>query len=309
MELCTRQLEVGYADAVVVKNLNLAVPSGRITALVGANGSGKSTILKTMARILKPRAGSVLLDGKAIHTLPTKTVARQLAILPQNPTAPDGVTVRELVAYGRYPHQSGFGGMTREDREIVRWALDVTGMAAFADRPVDQLSGGQRQRAWIAMALAQQTEMLFLDEPTTYLDMAHQLEVLQLLQRLNREEGRTIVMVLHDLNHAARYAHHMVAIKAGEVYAEGVPADVMTPEMLREVFGIEADIVPDPRTGLPLCLPYALAGEAGSGTPVPAGGVASAASAGGDAGRDGGAAGGAAAGRNEAPGGAGATSV
>jgi len=262
MDLRTRELEVGYADDVVVRNLNLSVLPGRITALVGANGSGKSTILKAMARILKPKAGSVLLDGKAIHKLPTRTVARQLAILPQNPTAPDGLTVSELVAYGRFPHQGGFGGLTKEDQEVVRWALRVTGMEPHAERPVDQLSGGQRQRAWIAMALAQQTPMLFLDEPTTYLDMAHQLEVLQLLQRLNREEGRTVVMVLHDLNHASRYAHHMVAIKGGTVYGEGAPADVMTPEMLREVFGIEADIVPDPRTGLPLCLPYALANDA-----------------------------------------------
>ncbi|NGQ96901.1 ABC transporter ATP-binding protein [Brevibacillus sp. SYP-B805] len=261
--LYTRQLDIGYTDAVIVQNLNLSVPTGKITALVGANGSGKSTILKTMARIMKPKAGGVILDGKAIHEQPTKAVAKQLAILPQNPTAPAGLTVSELISYGRFPHQKGFSAFTREDKEVVRWALHVTGMEPFAERPVDQLSGGQRQRAWIAMTLAQQTDILFLDEPTTFLDMAHQLEVLHLLQRLNREEGRTIVMVVHDLNHASRYAHYIVAIKSGTVVSEGAPRDVITKEVLREVFAIEADILYDPRTGVPLCLPYALfTGEA-----------------------------------------------
>nr|WP_042209387.1 ABC transporter ATP-binding protein [Paenibacillus durus] len=253
------QLSIGYADSIIVKDLNLSIPTGKITALVGANGSGKSTILKTMARLMKPTSGTVLLDGKSIHTQSTKEVARQLAILPQNPTAPDGLTVSELVGYGRYPHQKGFGTLTAEDRNIISSAIEVTGMQAFSDRPIERLSGGQRQRAWIAMALAQQTDILFLDEPTTFLDMAHQLEVLQLLQVLNEQEGRTIIMVVHDLNHASRYAHHMVAIKSGTVISEGAPVDVMTPEVLREVFGIEADIVEDPRTGLPLCLPHSLA--------------------------------------------------
>lgn len=257
--LQTKGLSIGYSETVIVDNLNLAVPGGKITALVGANGSGKSTILKTMARLMKPQTGGVLLDGQSIHAQSTKQVAKQLAILPQNPTAPDGLTVSELVGYGRFPHQKGFGTMTAEDRQIVRWALDVTGMTVFADRAVDQLSGGQRQRAWIAMALAQQTDMLFLDEPTTFLDMAHQLEVLELLQKLNREEGRTIIMVVHDLNHASRYAHHIVAIKSGAVICDGEPARVMTARVLREVFGIDADIVSDPRTGVPLCLPYRLA--------------------------------------------------
>lgn len=256
--LYTRQLDIGYADDVIVQNLNLSVPNGKITALVGANGSGKSTILKTMARIIKPKSGYVILDGKAIHGQPTKAVAKQLAILPQNPTAPEGLTVSELIHYGRYPHQKGFGAFTREDKKVVRWALQVTNMEPFAERPVDRLSGGQRQRAWIAMALAQQTEILFLDEPTTFLDMAHQLEVLHLLKKLNREEGRTIVMVVHDLNHASRYAHYIVAIKSGAVVSEGAPWDVMTKKVLREVFAIEADILPDPRTDVPLCLPYAL---------------------------------------------------
>lgn len=205
---------------------------------------------------MSPQGGAVFLDGKSIHSQSTKEVAKQLAILPQNPVAPDGLTVSELISYGRYPHQKGFGSPTKEDKEFIRWAIQMTGMSAFHDRPVDQLSGGQRQRAWIAMALAQGTDVLFLDEPTTFLDMAHQLEVLKLLQRLNQEQERTIVMVVHDLNHATRFAQHMVAIKQGKVVKEGTPGEVMTQEVLREVFGIEADIIHDPRTGVPICLPF-----------------------------------------------------
>lgn len=257
--LYTEKLDIAYSDRMIVKNLNLSIPEGKITALVGANGSGKSTILKAMARMMRPQGGTVFLDGKSIHSQPTKDVAKQLAILPQNPVAPDGLTVSELISYGRFPHQKGFGSLSKEDKEIIRWSIQVTGMEDFSDRPVDQLSGGQRQRAWIAMALAQGTNMLFLDEPTTYLDMAHQLEVLKLLQKLNEEQKRTIVMVVHDLNHATRFAQHMVAIKLGSIVSEGAPEEVMTPDVLREVFGIEADIIPDPRTGVPLCLPYELA--------------------------------------------------
>ncbi|WP_127585183.1 ABC transporter ATP-binding protein [Paenibacillus koleovorans] len=256
--LYTRELDIAYEQRVIVQNLTLAIPSGKITALVGANGSGKSTILKTMARIMKPKKGGVYLDGKSIHQQTTKDVAKQLAILPQNPIAPEGLTVSELVSYGRFPHQRGFGSLTKEDKDTVGWAIGVTGLDEFADRPVDQLSGGQRQRAWIAMALAQQTDILFLDEPTTFLDMAHQLEVLKLLQKLNEDEGRTIVMVVHDLNHATRYADHVVAIVQGEVVAEGTPEEVVTKDVLRTVFGIEADILRDPRSGVPLCLPFEL---------------------------------------------------
>ncbi|MBJ6361130.1 ABC transporter ATP-binding protein [Paenibacillus sp. GCM10012307] len=258
IRLTTTNLDIAYEKRMIVEDLNIAIPQGKITALVGANGSGKSTILKTLARIMSPKNGSVLLDGKSIHKQSTKEVAKQLAILPQNPTAPDGLTVSELVSYGRFPYQKGFGSMSAEDRKIVSWALDATGMSMFADRPVDQLSGGQRQRAWIAMTLTQETDIIFLDEPTTFLDMAHQLEVLQLLEKLNREEQRTIVMVVHDLNHASRYAQHMIAIKSGKVAGVGAPAEVMTPEIFREVFNIEADIVLDPRSGVPLCLPFAL---------------------------------------------------
>ncbi len=261
IRLTTSSLDIGYDERLIVKDLNISIPQGKITALVGANGSGKSTILKTMARIMNPSKGSVMLDGKSIHKQSTKEVAKQLAILPQNPTAPDGLTVAELVSYGRFPYQKGFGSMSKEDKSVVQWAIEATGMEEFASRPVDQLSGGQRQRAWIAMALAQETDILFLDEPTTFLDMAHQLEVLHLLQKLNEVNNRTIVMVVHDLNHAARYAQHMIAIKKGVVCGEGSPIDVITPEIMREVFNIEADIVADPRTGVPLCLPFALAGQ------------------------------------------------
>lgn len=261
IRLTTSQLNIAYEERLIVEGLNIAIPQGKITALVGANGSGKSTILKTMARIMSPVGGAVLLDGKSIHKQSTKEVAKQLAILPQNPTAPDGLTVSELVSYGRFPYQKGFGSLTREDRSIIHWAINSTGMTEFTDRPIDQLSGGQRQRAWIAMALAQQTDILFLDEPTTFLDMAHQLEVLELLQKLNESSGRTIIMVVHDLNHASRYAHHIIAIKQGKVAGQGSPQEVMTKDILREVFSIEADIIIDPRSGLPLCLPYSLAND------------------------------------------------
>lgn len=256
--LNTSHLDIAYEDRLIVKDLNVSIPQGKITALVGANGSGKSTILKTMARIMNPKGGSVLLNGKSIHKQSTREVAKQLAILPQNPTAPQGLTVYELVSYGRFPHQKGFGGLKSEDKKIVEWAIEATKMEQFAERALDQLSGGQRQRAWIAMALAQETDILFLDEPTTFLDMAHQLEVLQLLEELNQMSKRTIIMVVHDLNHAARYAHHMIAIKQGVAVASGTPEEVVTTPVLREVFGIEADIVTDPRSGVPLCLPYEL---------------------------------------------------
>ena len=261
----TAGLNIAYENRLIVDDLNIQIPQGKITALVGANGSGKSTILKTMARLMQPKTGQVLLDGKSIHKQSTREVAKQLAILPQNPTAPEGLTVTELISYGRFPYQKGFGSLQAEDKKMIEWAIESTRLQEFHDRPIDQLSGGQRQRAWIAMALAQDTDILFLDEPTTFLDMAHQLEVLQLLEELNVTAKRTIVMVVHDLNHASRYAHHMIAIKQGKAAATGTPKEVMTPDVLREVFGIEADIVTDPRTGVPLCLPYALAGKENRG--------------------------------------------
>jgi len=256
--LYTEDLLVAYGDHEIVKHVSLVIPDGKITTIIGPNGCGKSTLLKTMARMLKAKSGAVLLDGKEISQEPTKQIAQKLAILPQSPDAPEGLTVAELVAYGRYPYQRGFGRLQAKDREAIEWAMQVTGIAEFRHKAVDALSGGQRQRVWIAMALAQETEIILLDEPTTYLDLSHQLEVLELLQSLNEKEKRTIVMVIHDLNHAARFAHHMVAMKAGQIVKEGTPKEVMTPEVLRRVFHIDVEIGVDPRTRKPICLTYDL---------------------------------------------------
>jgi len=238
----------------VVHQLSLTLIAGQITALVGANGCGKSTLLRGLSRLLKPSYGAVYLDGQDIHALKAKDLARKLGILPQAPTAPEGLTVHELVAQGRYPHQNWFQQWSALDEQIVTEALEQTNLTLFADRPVDTLSGGQRQRAWIAMALAQQTDVLLLDEPTTYLDLAHQIDVLDLLAELN-EQGRTIVMVLHDLNQAARYADTIVALRGGQIVAQGAPDEVITPENILQVFGLDADVIVDPVTGTPLCLP------------------------------------------------------
>jgi iron complex transport system ATP-binding protein len=255
--LSTNALTLAYDDSLIVDAMTLTIPDQRVTALVGPNGCGKSTLLRGMARLLAPRAGVVLLDGREIHQTPSKELARKLGILPQGPVAPEGLTVRELVAQGRYPHQSWYQQWSEADERATQTALDKTGLTALSDRPIDALSGGQRQRAWIAMTLAQETTILLLDEPTTYLDMSHQLEVMHLLRDLNAD-GATIVLVVHDLNLAARYAHHMIALSSGKIAAAGPPAEVMTAEMLREVFNVEADIVRDPRLGVPLCLPHNL---------------------------------------------------
>jgi iron complex transport system ATP-binding protein len=250
-----RGVRLGYGDRIIVDDLDLLVPGGRITAIVGANACGKSTLLKSMARLLTPRAGSVLLDGKDIHRLPTKQVARDLGLLPQSPIAPEGIAVSDLVSRGRTPHHGPLARWTRADDEAIAAALEATDTAAIADRSVDELSGGQRQRVWIAMALAQQTDVLLLDEPTTFLDVSHQIDVLDLLTDLNRDRGTTIVMVLHDLNLAARYADHLVAMAGGHLYGAGDPGEVLTAETVRAVFGLDSRIIPDPLTGRPLVLP------------------------------------------------------
>lgn len=260
--MVARKLAAGYNGMPVVHDFTLDVPEGKVTALIGANGSGKSTILKAMARLIAPTAGAVYLDGQAIHSMPTKVVARKLALLPQSAQTPSGITARDLAAYGRYPHRARLSGMTREDREIIDWALACTNMTELADREMDQLSGGQRQRGWIAMALSQKTRILLLDEPTTYLDISHQLEILQLLRRLNAEQHVTIVMVLHDLNHAIMFSDCLVAIKDGQKRYAGAPSEVITPEMLREVFGVEAAVIRHPVLGVPVCLPYGVRGQA-----------------------------------------------
>jgi iron complex transport system ATP-binding protein len=254
-KLRAENLAVGYDKQNIISGLNLAIPAGRITALVGSNGSGKSTLLRALARLLKPQVGTILLDGKAIYQQPTRAVARQLGILPQNPLAPEGLTVRELVAQGRYPHQSLLRQWSQEDERVVTQALETAALTELADRPVETLSGGQKQRAWIAMALAQDTATLLLDEPTSFLDIAHQVEVLDLLDELNQAENRTIVMVLHDLNQACRYADYLVALKDGQIVAEGDPSLIVTVEMVQAVFNLECQIISDPLTGTPLCLP------------------------------------------------------
>ncbi|NFV13777.1 ABC transporter ATP-binding protein [Clostridium sporogenes] len=257
----TKNLDIAYEDTLIVKELNMHIPKGKITSIIGANGCGKSTILKAVGRILKPKNGLVHLNGQDISKLSTKEIAKKMAILPQNPTAPSGLTVSELVAYGRFPHQKGFGNLTKEDKKIVKWALDATKLSEFESREVDTLSGGQRQRVWIAMALAQQTDLILLDEPTTYLDLAHQLEVLKLLYELNCNQKCTIVMVLHDLNLAARFSDYIIAIRKGAIIKYGNPEEVMTPEVLRKTFNINADIVIEPKSNRPVCITYDIIDE------------------------------------------------
>ena len=248
-------LSLSYdGKTVIVHELDLCIEAGTITALVGPNGCGKSTLLRGISRLLKPTTGNVYLNNHDIHTMKAKNLAKQLGILPQSPTAPDGLTVHELVAQGRYPHQSWFQQWSSDDEAIVNNALKTTNLTMFADRPVDMLSGGQRQRAWIAMALAQQTNTLLLDEPTTYLDLAYQMDVLDLLDDLNAQ-GRTIVMVLHDLNQAARYADTIVALRGGQIVAQGTPEMVMTSETIHQVFGLKSTVVTDPITETPMCVP------------------------------------------------------
>ncbi|MBW5447969.1 ATP-binding cassette domain-containing protein [Cohnella sp. CFH 77786] len=261
-----KSLGLSYGSHRIFQDLNLSVETGKITVLIGSNGCGKSTLLRSMARLLKPEQGAILLDGGDIARLPTKEVAKRMALLPQGPTAPEGLTVLQLVKQGRYPYQSWLRQWSREDEKMVRRALEVTGLSEWAEKSVDSLSGGQRQRAWIAMTLAQDTDMILLDEPTTYLDMTHQLEVLDLLYERNERDGRTIVMVLHDINLACRYAHRIVAIKNGRVYAQGAPEEVVTAEMIEAVFEMKCQMILDPVYGTPLCIPY---GKSRSGGEVP----------------------------------------
>ncbi|MFS8202194.1 ABC transporter ATP-binding protein [Streptomyces sp. CWNU-52B] len=248
-------LRLAYDNRVVVDGLDLAVPPGRITAIVGANACGKSTLLRALARLLAPKAGAVHLDGRALQSIPSRELAQRLGILPQSPVAPEGLTVVDLVNRGRSPHQTWWRQWSKADEQAVHEALAATNMTDLADRPVDELSGGQRQRAWIAMAVAQGTPVLLLDEPTTYLDLAHQIDVLDLVTDLNRRENRTVVMVLHDLNQACRYADHVVAMKAGKVVAEGSPAEVITAETVADVFDLTCRITMDPVSGTPLVIP------------------------------------------------------
>lgn len=258
MSLSAQALTIGYEGNIIVPELDLEIKEGKITAIIGPNGCGKSTILKTMARLHPAMSGAVYLDGRKIKETPTKEIAKRLAILPQTPEAPDDLSIYDLVSYGRTPYQAGFSRLNQHDREMIDWSLNVTGLADLKYKSLDALSGGQRQRAWIAMAIAQETKLLLLDEPTTYLDLAHQLEVLELLKKLNKEDQRTIVMVIHDLNHASRFADELVAIKAGKLIHQGTPEQVMDKEVLKEVFNIDTAIVTDPRTGKPAMISYDL---------------------------------------------------
>ncbi len=255
VRLAAEAVRLAYDERVVVHDVDLALTDGSFTAIVGPNGCGKSTLLKALGRLLRPTSGQVVLDGRAISWTSTRDVARVLGLLPQTPTAPDGLSVADLVARGRHPHQSWMRQWSRDDESAVAEALAWTDMTQLADRPVEALSGGQRQRAWISMALAQGTDLLLLDEPTTYLDLAHQIDVLELVARLHAERGRTIVVVLHDLNLAARYAHRLVAMRDGVLVASGTPGEVLTEQLMADVFELEARIVPDPVAGTPMVVP------------------------------------------------------
>ncbi|WP_019241108.1 MULTISPECIES: ABC transporter ATP-binding protein [Bacillus] len=258
--LSAEQLTVAYDEKIIIQQLDVTFPKNKITAIIGPNGCGKSTLLKTMSRLQKAVSGITYLDGKNIYKTSTKEMAKKMAILPQSPDSPSGLSVYDLVSFGRTPYQSGFSRLSDHDRKMIAWALDVTGLTELQHQEVDTLSGGQRQRAWIAMAIAQETNLLLLDEPTTYLDLAHQLEVLQLLDKLNREEERTIIMVIHDLNHAARFAHNLVALKKGKIIKEGNPEEVISEDVLKQVFNIETSVLTDPRTGKPAMISYDLIG-------------------------------------------------
>jgi iron complex transport system ATP-binding protein len=255
--LSADHVTLAYDQRVIAEQLSVEIPDNSFTVIVGPNACGKSTLLRALSRMLKPSRGRVLLDGQVIHSMPAKKVARTLGLLPQSSIAPDGITVADLVGRGRYPHQGILRQWSTEDERVVHESMEQTGVAELADRYVDELSGGQRQRVWIAMALAQQTPLLLLDEPTTYLDIQHQIDVLDLCAQLHEEQGRTLVAVLHDLNHAARYATHLIALRAGSVIAEGAPRDIVTAELVEEVFGLRCQVIDDPETGTPLVVPAA----------------------------------------------------
>ncbi|WP_110928201.1 ABC transporter ATP-binding protein [Bacillus massiliglaciei] len=248
------ELETSYERHKVFEGLNLEIKPGLVTTVIGPNGCGKSTLLKTISRIIKQRQGKVFLQGEDLSKIPTREVAKKMALLTQNPSAPAELTVEDLISYGRYPHRKNGGRLTSEDREAIEAAMEMTQTLSFRDRPLGNLSGGQRQKVWLAMALAQETDILLLDEPTTYLDMAHQLDVLKIVEELNIRKKCTIVMVLHDLNHAARFSHEMVAMKEGKIIARGTPKEIMTKNVLRSVFQIEARLIDD--QGVPVCIGY-----------------------------------------------------
>lgn len=253
--LFAQDLTLGYGSHTVAEQLSVTLPEGELTVMIGPNACGKSTLLKALGRIIQPNQGQVILDGQAIANYSTKKVAQRLGLLPQNSTAPNGITVADLVARGRYPHQSLFGGWRNEDRLAVQQAMAATDVSHLADHAVEALSGGQRQRVWIAMVLAQKTPLLLLDEPTTWLDITHQIELMELLTELNQQHGRTLVVVLHDLNHACRYATHLIAMRDGKIIAQGKPKDIVTPELIEQVYGLPSLVITDPVAGTPMIVP------------------------------------------------------
>ncbi|AWK51744.1 ABC transporter ATP-binding protein [Clostridium beijerinckii] len=256
--ICVKNLSVAYEDNLIIDNMNLSIPKGEISIIIGANGCGKSTLLKTIGRIIKPRTGEIFINEKNIKKQKEKHIATQVAFLPQGPICPSGITVGELVSYGRFPHQKMIGGLSIHDKEIIEWAIEETGLKDFADKEIENLSGGQRQRAWIAMTLAQETDIIMLDEPTTYLDMSYQLEVLEVLERLNKKNNITVVIVLHELNNACRFASNIIGLKQGKIICKGIPKEVITAENLREIYGIDVKLQLSKNGQYPICVEYEL---------------------------------------------------
>lgn len=256
--ISVKNLSVSYENNIIIEDMNLCIPKGKISIIIGANGCGKSTLLKTISRINKPRKGDIFINNKDIKRIKEKDIAKEVAFLPQGPVCPSGLTVRELVAFGRFPHQKMIGGLNSHDKEVIDWAIEETGLSEFDNREVDSLSGGQRQRAWIAMTLAQETEIIMLDEPTTYLDMSYQLEVLEVLQKLNKEKNITVVIVLHELNNACRFADNIIGLKKGKIICEGKPIEVISEETLKEIYGIDANLKKSENGEYPICMEYEL---------------------------------------------------
>ncbi|WP_304341050.1 ABC transporter ATP-binding protein [Metaclostridioides mangenotii] len=254
--ISVKNLSVAYENNTIIEDMNLSIPKGKVSIIIGANGCGKSTLLKTIARINKPKNGDIFINNKNIKKIKEKSIAKEVAFLPQGPVCPSGLTVRELVAYGRFPHQKIIGGLNNHDKEVIDWVIEETGLIEFANREVENLSGGQRQRAWIAMILAQETDIIMLDEPTTYLDMSYQLEVLEVLQKLNKEKNITVVIVLHELNNACRFADNIIGLKKGKIICEGKPIDVINKETLKKIYGIDARLKPSESGEYPVCTEY-----------------------------------------------------
>ncbi|WP_040191482.1 ABC transporter ATP-binding protein [Clostridium culturomicium] len=259
--ISVKNLSVAYESNTIIEDMNLSIPKGEISIIIGANGCGKSTLLKTIARINKPKAGDIFINDKNIKEVKEKHIAKKVAFLPQGPVCPSGLTVKELVAYGRFPHQKIIGGLNGHDKKIIDWAIEETGLKEFVDRQVENLSGGQRQRAWIAMTLAQETDIIMLDEPTTYLDMSYQLEVLEVLERLNKEKKITVVIVLHELNNACRFASNIIGLKKGKIVCQGKPLEVINKSTLKEIYGIDANLQRSENGEYPICMEYELLRE------------------------------------------------